>query len=170
MKVPFRKTLQLLTCAFAFGATAPAVENTIFVKVGDLKCGGDDADHKDWFTAATFSFGATAPAETSAGGAAGRATPGDVTIRKSFDACTPKLLELLARGTHVAEVVLEWTSGEKPVVFMRITLDGTQVGSVRYDATQETVAFQWQRLTIQYIRTKAEGGGTTLFFWDRRVL
>jgi type VI protein secretion system component Hcp len=139
------KALFLLGSVVTFCAAQVSAGNTIFVSVDGLRCGGIDKAHQDAFTALTLSFGAR-QATPAPGKSTGVPEGDDVTVLKNFDQCTPKLLQLVASGTQVRQVVFEWQmNGVNPLVFMRIQLDQVLITAVNYSAAQEGVAFGWRK-------------------------
>jgi type VI secretion system secreted protein Hcp len=173
MRILSRRKLWLLTCILAISALPLDAANDIFVKVDGLTCESLDQEHKNWFDAITFSFGAEGvPSTATAGGAASaKATAGDVVVLKNFDKCTPGLLKQLARGTYIREVLFDWQTsvGDRRVVFMKIKLEEATVASVNYSANQEAVGFSWVRMTLTYIPLDPKGmpGAPVMVVWDR---
>ena len=171
--VSIRRLGLLLLCSLAVVVTPVRAATTIHVLISGLNCGGTYKFAPGAFDAMTFSFGATNPnsSQASAGGRSdAQAQFGDVVLVKAFDQCSPKLFGMVASGQHVATVTIQWdrTSGD-PLALMKITLEQCIVKSVSYGAAQESVSFDWNRITFEYQITDEKGvpGAKVVATWDR---
>lgn len=173
----FRRLVLLLACGLAVAAIPLRAATSIYVKISNQNCGGMDRGFEGAFGAMTFSFGATNPEDAAAptAGGTGAAPPqfGPAVIVKAFDQCTPKLLQLLAEGNHFDTVTISWvrTGGDAPFAFMTITLEQGFVKALSYGLAQESVSFDWRRMTLRYVTMRPDGsaGSITEFSWDRAL-
>lgn len=100
-----------------------------FVNFGDIKGEVTEKDHKDWVQAIKVTFDVTQPAslggrQSAGGGTANAAEFSELTIEKLIDKASPKLFEAICKGTHIPEVVIDYTraSGDSAIKYLEIKL------------------------------------------------
>jgi len=115
------------------------------------------------------------PGETAGGSAGGLLDRQDLTITKSVDLATPKLMEILAKGSHIKTAVLslcERTSNTT-VEYLRITMTDVLVPSMNTggDCVSgrpiDTLTLTFAKISVQYTRQSSTGAGLSVNFnWD----
>ncbi len=114
------------------------------------------------------------------GGGAGKATFRELTLVKRMDSASPRLMEILAKGIHLPEVVLTGrtpATGDQPATHYVVTMGLVFVTSVELAAEAgepipiEVVTFEFGAVTVDYYSVGPDGTpGTTpqaSFGWDR---
>ncbi len=125
----------------------------------------------------SFSFAGSNPPTVGApggGAAAGRATPGPLTLVLDGSAADPTLLADMVAGHHLPTVVVRArTVGPKPAVYLTYTLSDVLVGSVQTSITDggkpvTTITLNWSTLSESYAPTQSDGtlGAPVVGSWD----
>lgn len=98
------------------------------VNFGDIKGEVTEKGHKDWVAATKVTFNVSKPAEG--------AKPGTLTIEKPLDKSSPKLIEAVAKGTHIPEVTIDYTkpTSGTGVKYLEIKLKEVVVSNITHQA------------------------------------
>jgi type VI secretion system secreted protein Hcp len=138
--------------------TTALLADSVLLKLGDIK-GESTADrHQGEIEILSWSWGASNPTTIGVGTgglSAGRVAITDLTLMKVLDSATPKLFELVTRGSHVPRAVLTVRKeGREQFEYLRITLDDVVVSSLQFSgATErpsESVGLSFGRVTVEY--------------------
>lgn len=119
MKIHVFPTLMAAWLAVTPSSPAPA-----FMKLGDIKGEATETSHRDWSDLDAISVSITRQSSTNAAGAVSTQSRAEVTLSKSLDRSSPKLIELVATGRAVPLLELHLT---------RQLSDGAQVVYLKYE-------------------------------------
>jgi type VI secretion system secreted protein Hcp len=167
--------LGLVISLFALAISAPVRGDSVLLKLGDIKGESTSAHHEGEIEVLSWSWGATNPAtvKTGSGLSAGRVAITELTLMKVIDSATPKLFELVTRGTHVPRAVLTVRKeSAESFEYVRITLDDVMVSSLQLSAAterpSESVSLSFGKVTVEYRPQSATGAGSTWIpaSWD----
>src|SRR3954469_5475343 len=174
--VPCMKQSILLLIALLIFAL-PTRAGDIFLKLTDIPGESTDAAHKDEIEIFSYSFGMSNAATVTGGGAGtGKAVFQNISVTKRFDKSSPAMMLYCAQGKHIQEAVitLRKTGADKPVDYLRITLNDVLVSSISSggvaggDVPTESVTFNYGRIKFEYYQQRIDGSfilaGT--FGWD----
>jgi type VI secretion system secreted protein Hcp len=136
-----------------------------------------DEDHRDWIEVLCFSWGASAAAgaATGSGSGAGKATVTDLFVSSVLSQASPQLFLAVMTGKHARTAVLEGVKQagqERPVRFMRLSLEDVLVTSYQSGAAGETpfdaFSLAYGRISYSYWRQNADGtlGSEQVVRWD----
>jgi type VI secretion system secreted protein Hcp len=108
------------------------------MKLGDIKGESTDTDHKDWIIIESMSQ----PIHR-AGGTSSQPIFPDMTVAKSLDKSTPKLMEAVAKGRHFPDATIEFTrtldNGQQQP-YLQYKLSDVLVSSYQHSANSEPPA------------------------------
>lgn len=169
-----RSGLGISVLVLAVAASARA--DSVFLKLGEIKGDSAAARHEGEIEVLSWSWGASQPAAAgprTTGLSAGRVSITDVTLMKVLDSATPKLFELVTRGTRVPRAVLTVSKqGGDQFEYFRITLEEVKVSSLQLSAASErpseSVGLSFGRMIVEYrsqLRTGEPGPWITAS-WD----
>lgn len=160
--------------ALAAVASVPAHAATtdVFLQLDGIPGESTDAKHKDWIEIRSYSQGFSNPTSTGSGGGggAGKVSCGDVNVMKSIDKASPKLMEAVMTGKHIAKGTLAFrsASGKGDVDYYTVVLDEVFVTSVQQsdassDGTRinESVSLAASKFSFSYRTQKADGSYDT---------
>jgi type VI protein secretion system component Hcp len=103
---------------------------------------------------------------TGSGGGAGRPLPGDVTIKKAFDACSSALLRSVARGSVSASASVVQRDGSGNVIasleLRDVLITGWNVGGQARDSSPD------ESLTLAFREVCLSGSGSARVCYDVR--
>jgi type VI secretion system secreted protein Hcp len=164
--------LPLVTVRGAFDA---------FLKIDGVPGESTDDKHKEWIEIESFQHGVSQPAGgTASGGArsAQRSEHDDLTVVKTLDKASPKLLLFCCNGSHIKSVtlVLCRTDGDKEQ-FMQYKLSDVLVSSIKPSGMaegsdsrpSEEVSFNYGKIEWSYTLFDKDTGkpsGTVDANWD----
>ena len=127
-----------------------------YMKLGDIKGESTDKDHKDWIIIESVSQGFSKPAATGQSRRRGTAVVEDMSITKSVDKATPKLLELCVNGKVVPEVIIDLTNAQR-TSYYNITMKNVLVSSYSTSAScsgscesMDKVSLNFEEITWTY--------------------
>jgi type VI secretion system secreted protein Hcp len=149
--------------------------DSVLLKVGDIKGESTVVGHEGEIEILSWSWGASNPATvaTGTGLSAGRVSITDLTLMKALDSATPKLFELVTRGTHAPKAVLTARKeGDRPFDYLRITLEDVLVTSLQLSASSErpseSVSLSFAKMLVEYRSQGPSGAGTNWITasWD----
>jgi type VI secretion system secreted protein Hcp len=166
----------LVIVALALGLSGSSLADSVFLKLGDIKGESTAVGHEGEIEILSWSWGASNPATigtTSGGLSAGRVAIADLSLMKLLDSATPKLFELVTRGTHTPKAVLiVRKEGDRPFDYLRITLEDVLVSSLQVSgATErpsESVSLSFAKVLVEYRSQSSSGSGSTWIpaSWD----
>jgi type VI secretion system secreted protein Hcp len=138
-----------------------------FLKVGTIKGESQATKHKEEIELMSWSWGANNPtAVTGSGMSTGKVSMSDLTITKRVDKASPKLLELLVTGKHVADAVLvcqKQTGDKTPQDYLTIKLKEVYVSSYHTGGSHgdalgsESLTLTYANLNFDYKEQKPDG-------------
>jgi type VI secretion system secreted protein Hcp len=149
----------------------------MFIKIGDIKGESKDAKHKESVDVLAWSWGLSQSGSfhTGGGGGAGKVNVQDISITKYVDSSTTALVVAACKGTHIKQAVLTVRkAGDKPLEYIKITLDGVLVSSVSTggsggeDRLTENVSLNFAKFKLEYTKQAETGGkdATSTAAWD----
>jgi type VI secretion system secreted protein Hcp len=164
------RLILLITVLLAGTSAQAAVE--MFLVLGD-KIKGESKDKqygpKGASDVLAWSWGMSQSGTThsGAGGGAGKASFQDLSLTKWMDTATPGLMNALAKGTHIEQVVLTVRKpGEPPQKYIEITMNDVMVTSISTGASSgedritENISLNFAKVTFEYF-TQDKAGKTT---------
>jgi len=149
----------------------------MFIKIGDIKGESKDGTHKESIDILAWSWGLSQSGTFSqgGGGGAGKVSVQDISLTKYVDSASTALMVAACKGTHIKQATLTVRkAGDKPLEYIKITLDGVLVSSVSTggsggeDRLTENVSLNFAKFKVEYT-TQAETGGkgvTSTAAWD----
>jgi type VI secretion system secreted protein Hcp len=148
----------------------------IFAKFDGMRGESLDERHREWIDVLSYSWGASSSGsfQSGGGGGAGKVNFQDFNFTKMYDASSAKLLESLAKGTHLKEGLFDLVQvGGKiddPFLqykFTDVLITSYQVGSGG-DFPTETVSFTFGEVETRYRKQDEKGGMSPPinFVWD----
>ncbi len=149
----------------ANGQAGPASE--LFLNITDIQGESRDDRHANEIDVLSFSWGesnVTASSGAAGGAAAGKVTMKDLTITKTTDKSSPKLMLAVATGQHFKQAVLTARSaGEARFEYLVIMLTDVVVSSYTIEGTTsdsrpvEQVALNFGKIEMKYTPQKPDG-------------
>lgn len=138
-----------------------------FLKFGSIKGESQASKHKDEIELLSWSWGASNPTNISGSGmSTGKVSLSDLNISKRVDKASPKLLELLVTGKHVADATLtcmKQTGDKTPQDFLTIKLKEVYVSSYQTggahgdDLGSESISISYGNINYDYKEQKPDG-------------
>ncbi|MEX2599323.1 MAG: type VI secretion system tube protein TssD [Dehalococcoidia bacterium] len=151
----------------------PAAAVDYYLKIDGIDGESRDSGHEGEIDVFSWSWGASHSGAThTGGGGAGKANFQDITVTKHVDKATPKLMEAIATGKHIPEVVLTVrdTDGDgRADAYLVITMKNVLVSSVSTggegdrEVPSETLSLNYEEIKVTY--SEADGS-TTEFSWN----
>ena len=153
-------------------APGPVAAVDMFLKIDGIDGEAVDEAHSAWIDVLSVDWGSTGTpvraATTVRQGSAERKRPGrvkygDITLKKGYDASSPKLAEACANGKHIPKMSLEWTTSTSDGSrYMRVELQDVVISSYRIDATggdrpMESVSLNFAKVKTTYIPQEERG-------------
>lgn len=136
----------------------------IFLNVDGIKGESTDAKHKDEIEVISYSWGVSQTAGLIFGGGAGagKAKFNEFVITKKLDKSSPKLMLTVATGKHIKRVVITLRkAGEKPLEYLKITLEDVLVSSFNESSNgelpTESLSFNYGKIKYEYFPQKPDG-------------
>jgi type VI secretion system secreted protein Hcp len=138
--------------------TTAVLADSVLLKLGDIKGESTAARHQGEIEILSWSWGASNPTTVGAGAgglSAGRVAITDLTLMKVLDSASPKLFELVTRGSHVPKAILTVRKdGGEQFEYLRITLDDVMVSSLQFSGASErpseSVGLSFSRVAVEY--------------------
>jgi type VI secretion system secreted protein Hcp len=151
--------------------TASAASVDYFLKIDGID-GESTADgHKGEIELESWSWGESNPSTVGPGGSSsGRAVASPLTITKSMDKATPKLMFACASGTHFPEAVL-YARDPKGTDRMKLTLQQVSCSSFSSSGggqplPMEEISMNFGKIKVEYIQLGQKGDLTHSAGWD----
>lgn len=149
----------------------PVAAVDMYLKIEGIEGEASDRAHSAWIDVLSVDWGAkgTPVRATTAvrqGGVErkrpGRVKYGDITLKKGYDASSPKLAEACATGKHIPSVVVEYTTSEADGSrYMRVELQDVVISSYSIDATggrpTESISLNYAKIETTYIPQEERG-------------
>jgi type VI secretion system secreted protein Hcp len=149
----------------------PVAAVDMFLKIDGIDGESVDEAHSDWIEVSSLTWGSTgtpvrATTTVRQGGAQrkrpGRVKYGDITLKKGYDASSPKLAEACANGKHIPALILELTtSTDDGSRYMRVELQDVVISSYGIDATgdrpTESISLNYAKIKTTYIPQEERG-------------
>jgi type VI secretion system secreted protein Hcp len=157
----------------AVGALPAQAVTDVFLQLDGIKGESTDAKHKDWIEIRSYSQGFSNSGSAYGGGGAGsgKVSCGDVNVMKSIDIASPKLMEAVMTGKHIAKGTLAFRSASGKtgdVDYYTVVLDEVFVTSLQQsdassDGTRitESVSLAASKFSFSYRTQKADGSYDT---------
>ena len=167
----------LAAMALARGLS-PTSHVDAFLQIEGVK-GESQADgFTDQIELLNWSFGVFNQGSMAAGGGggSGKAVFNDLTCVHRIDKASPVLMLKCSNGEHIKSAVLSVrkTSGKKPLVYVKITLDDLIISSVHVDSVPESpdlmeaFTINYAKIKLEYVPQKSDGSADAgvEFKWD----
>ncbi len=144
----------------------PVAAVDMYLKIEGIEGEASDRAHSAWIDVLSVEWGAKgtpvrATMAVQQGGAErkrpGRVKYGDITLKKGYDASSPKLAEACATGKHIPSVIIEYTTSEADgSKYMRVELQDVVISSYGIDATggdrpMESISLNYAKIKTTYI-------------------
>lgn len=177
---PSRRAIVLLALVMALvivPAASALAASDYFLKIDDIEGESTDTAHAGQIDVESWSWGETNAGSHAGGGGggAGKVNFSDLSFTKALDKSTPKLMEAIATGKHIAEAKLTLRkAGEDPHVYLVITMTDVLVtsyqvsGSEGDDRPTEQLSLNFAKVQVDYFLQGADGttGEKVSFGWD----
>jgi type VI secretion system secreted protein Hcp len=138
-----------------------------FLKFGSIKGESQASQHKEEIELMSWSWGASNPTTiVGSGMSTGKVSLSDITCSKRVDKSSPKLLELLFTGKHVADATItcqKQTGDKKPQDYLTIKLKEVYVssyqtgGSSGDDLGSESITLSYGSINYDYKMQQKDG-------------
>lgn len=150
----------------------------IFLKLdgitGEARDGAPGSPHRGEIDVLAWSWGMTLKMNRAGGGPAKAAEVEQLIITKYVDRASPALMTALVRATKIptATLVCRKAGGDKPLEFLKITMNDAMVTSVKPDGMgandrfTEQIVLDFARVTVSYQEQDEKGiskGGSVEF-------
>ena len=151
-------------------AAVPARADEMYLQLGDVAGDVTTAAYLNWINVASWSWGATNATTVAAGTgyATGKAALSALTLMKSADSGTPRLVDAVVKGTHFPKAALAVRRSSDGWEYLRIRLEDVVVTSDQLTAggerPEESVALTFARYVLDY--KPGPGKPTISFGWD----
>jgi type VI secretion system secreted protein Hcp len=146
----------------------------MFLKLAGVTGEAQDSDHQGEIQVVGWSWGLSAPAAVG-GGATGKTSLSELTVRKKVDQATPTLMQYLRTHKLVPTATLTVRkAGTTPLVYFKIDLTNVRVTSLTTESAEaelvERLQLGFTTVTVTYTPqqggTGAKGGGDVVFTAD----
>lgn len=152
-----------------------------FLKIDGIPGESLDDKHKDWIEILSYSHEMTqrssAVVSSAGGGTTERVDHGDLSVTKHIDKASPKLYEALSKGTHIANVVIEFCrAGGDKLKYMEIKMEQVIIAAARGGTSKHEDGFPVEQVNFNYgtinwtytqqKRANGTGGGNVTGGWD----
>lgn len=136
-----------------------------------------DAQFPNQIEIESWSWGVTGAPVVVGGGGTGKATFQDIHFSKHIDKSSPVLMLACASGRHypTATISVRKAGGDKPQVYLKITLSDVLVSSYSIggssasaEAPTEQISFTYGKIKVEYTPQSTDGslGQPVIFSWD----
>jgi type VI secretion system secreted protein Hcp len=161
------------------GAALPAAADT-FMLLDGVQGESNDSKHKDWIDILSYTqtYRNTAPAVGGGGAGAAKVTCGDVTVLKSIDKSSPRLIEGVVSGANFKSAKIDFViaSAQTQTAYYNVAITDVQIVAVEQtdqpdDARiVERVTLRGGRFEYTYREQDAKGqlGPDIKFTYDCR--
>ncbi len=152
----------------------------MFLKLEGIDGESHDSKHGGEIEIHSFSFGVsqTGSFGSGGGGGTGKASFSDLSVMKSADKATPKLMQFCATGVHIKTGILTVRkAGKDQQEYYVIKMEDLLVSSVQNAGSEgqvpsESLSLNFSKIKFTYKEQKADGtlGGTVDFGWDLKAV
>jgi len=138
----------------------------IHLRIGDIKGESTDDKHKDEIDVESWSWGASNPVSTTAGGGGtGKVTFNDLSFMHRFDRASPSLWKACATGQHFRDATLSSAKqGKAQQDFLIVKMTDVLITSVTTSGSNgagpgpmESVSMKFGRVDLEYKPQRADG-------------
>ena len=151
-----------------------------FLKIDGIEGESTDDKHAKELEIQSWSWGATnlGTMGSGGGGGAGKADFSDITISKTVDKSTPKLLKACATGLHIKSMILvSRKAGGDKQEYLKVTLEDVLISSYQSSAgggnpvPDESIGLNYGKISYEYKPQKADGSleGSITMAYDRHA-
>ena len=145
----------LLLASLYVLAPAPARGDSMYLKLDGIEGQVTAAGYVNQIEVQAWSWGVANPATiASAGWTVGKITMSHLTLTKSADSSTPRLIEYASAGRHIPKAVLSVIRSTDGFVYLKVTLEDLLVSSLELSAggerPSESVALSFAKVGIEY--------------------
>ena len=148
-------------------------QTNIYLKLGDIKGGSADRDHREWIMITGFDQGMSYSGSMSGGGGgAGKVKFSELKLSRKLDQATPLLMVKTANGAHFPEAILEMTGGDGKVFYI-LKLTDVVLTSIKTSTecepgcvANEKIELGFGSISWEY---KDKNGVSTKGGWDVKV-
>ena len=151
-------------------ATALAAVD-MFLKIGNITGESQDSKHKGEIDVLAWSWGASN--DPSKGGKAPTGCIQDLSLTKYVDSATPALIMNGMTGeVSPSAVLVVRKAGSMPLEYLTLTMKNVRIssystgGSGGEDRLTENVTLNFESMTGQYVKQKADGSAEAPLPWD----
>jgi len=161
--------------AMAF-LTLSLVEAAAFVKYDGIDGESKDSKHDKWIDVSSVDWGMSKPGSAGLHRSVGVKSD-DIVITKTLDKATPKILEAIANGRHIENVILELDSSSSNSTnsqpYLRYELKNVLITSYSTHAAGdgipiEEISMNFEEIKVEYAQYDETGGkaGVFEFLWN----
>jgi type VI secretion system secreted protein Hcp len=176
-----KKLLILPTMAAMVLLLAGIVQGAGFIKFDGVEGESTSSGHEGEIDILSFSWGMSQSGGTTAGrgGGAGKVSMNDLVFTKYVDKASPALMEAVASGKHIPNVVLEIErspGGDERVPYLKYELKNVIVTSYNVDwnssqadsVPTEEMSLNFEEIKVTYVERELDGskGGVFSFLWN----
>jgi|GEM_PF-425289 len=145
-----------------------------YLKIGDIKGESTDNAHNDWIIIESFDMGIQLQRDAASGLPTGKRQHKPVTITKSVDKSSPKLMEAITTGRVIPMVRLELVTPGTRTLYYQIVMKNVLVssyqtgGSSGAAAAVESVGLDYEEVKWTYTQFDPKGGTVRdhSYYWD----
>jgi type VI secretion system secreted protein Hcp len=157
--------LLVLAAAIMYGVPFFTFEGfgAAYLKLGDIKGEATDADHKEWIDIQSFSWGMSQTG-VSGGGGAGKVSVHDISITKSVDLSSPKLMLSCFDGASTTEGLISYTklAGGRPLEYLKIKLNDILISGYKFRGSNDALptdqlSLNFTKIEMTYIPIDPDG-------------
>jgi len=147
----------------------------VFLKINGIPGESADSKHKAEIDVLSYSWGVTQTGTMSygGGGGAGKANFGDFSFMMRMNKATPKLMQAVSNGSHIADAILTCRkAGDKQQEYMQYKFYDLLISSYQTSASSEepteSVSFNFSKMEMEYKEQDSKGnlGGATNFKYN----
>lgn len=159
----------LSLCSLLLFCLAAQAATEIFMMVEGIPGESQDTRHRNEIVLTGYSFDIiqSAAAATGGGARAGRVTFSPITVTKSVDVSSPRLVLASASGQRLQQVIITvGRPGREPFEFLRFTLTGIAISRFAQENTSagtpaEVIGLTFATIEIEYIPQRPDGSAGT---------
>ena len=136
-----------------------------FLKIEGIDGESKAQGHQNWLEVTSIAWGRGAPQGVAEGGMAGRSSageargasgPGQMTITKTMDKASPKLMQAMASGRHIASAQLDLAKPGAPA--MRYNFQSVIISSYRQMGSQGGQPVEQVTINFEKVEVTRSGG------------
>lgn len=178
IRIPECLSRLVVIVAFSLLLLALPLNGAAYIKFDGIDGEATDADHKDWITIQSLSWGMEQEVDAATGGGAGagKVKFDKLTIKKSVDKASPLLMRATALAEPIPTMTLELTraGSARQGTYLSITMTDVIITSVRTSAStsdsvpEETLSLNYSTVDFAYTPQNPDGssGDPVRFTWN----